>query len=103
MAHTRIGSFPIGFRRGWSDWQKNLANVIAFAKQSGFEGIDVEDLSADQIKPILAAGLAVGSVDIKKPWSALASADAGKRKDAVAAAADHIKSVAALGIRNFFT
>ncbi len=103
MAHTRTGSFPIGFRRGWSDWQKNLADVIAFAKDNGFEGIDVEDLSADQIKPILAAGLAVGSVDIRKPWSALASADAGKRKDAVAAAADHVKSVAALGVRNFFT
>jgi sugar phosphate isomerase/epimerase len=40
---------------------------------------------------------------VKRPWSASASADAGKRRDAVAAAADHIKSVAALGVRNFFT
>ncbi|MGD0460892.1 MAG: sugar phosphate isomerase/epimerase [Tepidisphaeraceae bacterium] len=103
MARTRTGSFPIGFRRGWSDWQKNLANVIAFATGNGFEGVDVDDLPADQIKPILAAGLVVGSVDMKRPWSAIASADAGMRKDAVAAAAEHIKSVAALGVGNFFT
>jgi sugar phosphate isomerase/epimerase len=103
MARTRTGSFPIGFRRGWSDWQKNLANVIAFARENGFEGIDVGDLPADQIKPILAANLRVGSVDMKQPWSAIASADAGKRKDAIAVAAEHIKSVAALGVRNFFT
>jgi sugar phosphate isomerase/epimerase len=102
MARTRIGSFPIGFRRAGSDWQKNLAHVIAFAKDNGFEGIDVGDLAAEEIKPILAAGLTVGSVDMKRPWSAVASGDAGKRKDAVAAAAEHIKSVAALGIRNFF-
>jgi len=103
MAQTRTGSFPIGFRRGWSDWQKNLADVIAFAKANGFEGLDVEDLPADQIKPIIASGLRVGSADLKRPWSAIASADASKRKDAVAAAAEHIKSVAAIGVRNFFT
>lgn len=103
MAHTRTGSFPIGFRRGWSDWQKNLGQVISFARNNGFEGIDVGDLPADQVKPILAANLRVGSVDLKQPWSAIASADPAKRKDAVAAAADHIKSVADLGVRNFFT
>jgi sugar phosphate isomerase/epimerase len=103
MFQTRTGSFPIGFRRGWSDWQKNLQNVISFAKSNGFACIDVGDLPADQIRPVLAAGLAVGSADLKQPWSALASADAGKRKDAVAAAAQHVQSVAALGIRNFFT
>jgi sugar phosphate isomerase/epimerase len=103
MAQTRTGSFPIGFRRGWSDWQKNLADLIAFAKTNGFEGLDVEDLPADQIKPVMAAGLRVGSADLKRPWSAIASADTGKRKNAVAAAAEHIKSVAAIGVRNFFT
>jgi sugar phosphate isomerase/epimerase len=103
MSQTRTGSFPIGFRRGWSDWQKNLPSLISFAKSNGFQCLDVGDLPADQIKPILAAGLGVGSVDLKQPWSALASADAGKRKNAVAIAAEHVQSVAALGIRNFFT
>jgi sugar phosphate isomerase/epimerase len=103
MAKTRTGSFPIGFRRGWIDWQKNLANVISFAKTNDFEAIDVGDLPADQIKPILDAGLHVGSVDLKQPWKAICYADPAKRRDAVAAAAEHIKSVAQLGIRNFFT
>jgi sugar phosphate isomerase/epimerase len=103
MSKTRTGSFPIGFRRGWSDWQKNLPSLISFAKSNDFQCIDVGDLPADQIKPILSAALGVGSVDLKQPWSALASADAGKRYDAVAAAAQHVHSVAALGIRNFFT
>jgi sugar phosphate isomerase/epimerase len=103
MAQTRTGAFPIGFRRGWSDWQKNLADLIAFAKTNGFEGLDVEDLPADHIKPIIAAGLRVGSVDLKRPWSAIASADSAKRKNAVAEAAEHIKSVTAIGVRNFFT
>jgi sugar phosphate isomerase/epimerase len=103
MARTLTGSFPIGFRQGWSDWQKNLENVVAFAKATGFEAIDVADVSADQLKAVLSAGLLIGSVDVKKPWSALASADGGKRKAAVAAAAEHIKSVAKLGVRNFFT
>lgn len=103
MARTQTGSLPIGFRRGGGSWQKNLADVIAFAKENGFEGIDVGDLPANEIKPILDAGLAVGSVDMKRPWSAIASADPGKRKDAIAAAADHMKSVAAIGVRNFFT
>jgi len=102
-SHTRTGSFPIGFRRGWSDWQKNLGAVISFAKANGFAGIDVGDLPANEVKSILAEGLKVGSVDLKQPWAAIASADKGKRKEAVAAAAEHIRAVAALGIRNFFT
>jgi sugar phosphate isomerase/epimerase len=103
MARTRTGSFPIGIRRGWSDWQKNLGGVIAFAKESGFEGIDVGDVAADEVKGILDAKLRVGSVDLKQPWSAIASADPGKRKDAVATAAERIKAVVGLGVRNFFT
>ena len=103
MAHTRTGNFSIGFRRGGSEWQKDLAKVIAFAKGNGFDAIDVGDLSAGEIKPILAAGLSIGSVDLKQPWKAICYADAGKRREAIAAAAEHIKSVAELGVRNFFT
>jgi len=103
MPHTRTGPFPIGFRIGWSDWQRHLPNVISFAKSNGFESLDVADLPAEQIKPILAAGLMVGSVDLKHPWEPIAAADPKRRKDAVAAASDHIHSVTKLGIRNFFT
>jgi sugar phosphate isomerase/epimerase len=103
MAKTRTGNFPIGFRRGWSDWQKNLQSVISFAKENDFEAIDVGDVPADQVKLIVSAGLRVGSVDLKRPWQAICYADPSKRRDAVALAAEYVKSIAALGIRNFFT
>ena len=36
-----IGSRSTSCRRGWSDWQKDLKGVIAFAKREGFAGVDV--------------------------------------------------------------
>jgi sugar phosphate isomerase/epimerase len=100
-AQTTTGSFPIGFRRGWSDWQKDLGNVIRFAKENNFAGFDVGALPPDELKQITAAGLKIGSVDAKD-WPALASADAGKRKAAAQANADYMKQVVAAGCRNFF-
>lgn len=102
MAKTKTGGFPIGFRAGQSPWQKDTKQLIAFAQGNGFEGLDVADWSADQIKPLQAAGLRVGSVDLKPPWSAIMSADSALRQDAVAAAATHIRSIVAIGITNFF-
>jgi hypothetical protein len=54
MLATRTGSFPIGFRRGWSDWQKDISSVIGFAKETGFGGIDIGNEVADA-EAILAA------------------------------------------------
>jgi sugar phosphate isomerase/epimerase len=102
MAKTRTGEFAIGFRSGQSPWQKDTNRLIAFAQRNGFEGLDVSDWPAEQIEPLLAAGLRIGSVDLKRPWPAIMSADAKRRKQAIAAAAEHIQSVAALGIANFF-
>lgn len=101
MAKTTTGSFPIGFRRGWSEWQKDLAQVISFARGEGFETIDVGPIDVAEVKQIVDAGLNVGTVDAKA-WSDLASADAGKRKDAVAANVEYAKALAPLGVRNLF-
>jgi sugar phosphate isomerase/epimerase len=102
MAKTKTGGFAIGFRAGSSAWQKDPKQLIAFARRHGFEGLDVIDWPAEQIKPLIAAGLRIGSVDLQRPWSAIMSADAQKRQEAVAVAAAHIRSVAALGVVNFF-
>jgi sugar phosphate isomerase/epimerase len=102
MAHTVTGNFPIGFRRNWSDWQKDLAATIRFGKEAGYEFIDVTALPADELQSILSAGFKIGSVDLKQSWTDLVSPDAGKRKAAVAEAAAHIASAAALGVRNIF-
>ena len=94
---TRTGNFPIGFRVGWSDWQKSLPAVISFAQDNGFSVLDVgRDLS--QIEEIQGAGLRVGSVDLLK-WQPLFSPDSAKRADAVAENAEYI---AKAGAQNYF-
>jgi sugar phosphate isomerase/epimerase len=102
MAKTKTGGFAIGFRAGSAPWQKDPKQLIAFATRHGFEGLDVMDWPAEEIQPLLAAGLRIGSVDLRRPWSAIMSADAQRRGEAVAAAAEHVQSVAALGVSNFF-
>lgn len=108
MTTTRTGNFPIGFRRGWTDWQKDLSALIGFAQRNGFEAIDVGALPAAELKQVLDAGLRIGSADVPQPWPDLASADPAKRKDAAQRAAAYLREAAALpggsggGVRNFF-
>jgi len=100
---TRTGSFPIYFRRGGSEWQKDLDAVIAFAIANGFAGIDVGALPIADLKRIQTAGLRIGTIDLPQKWTELASADAGKRADAADAHAAYITAaVAATGVRNYF-
>src|SRR4051812_18311061 len=101
MAKTLTGSFPIAFRRGWIDWQKDLNGVIAFAKANGFEAIDVGPLPRAELEQITKAGLRIGTLDLMA-WTELASPDAGKRKAAAAKNAEYARSVADL-CKTFFT
>lgn len=99
---TRTGQFRIGFRRGWSDWQKDLPALAAWAKDAGFEAIDLGQAKAKDIGQVHSAGLQVVSVDMID-WSALLSPDVGKRRAAIARNAAYFKDMAALGVRVFFT
>ncbi|MCE9590518.1 MAG: sugar phosphate isomerase/epimerase [Planctomycetes bacterium] len=101
MARTSTGGFSIGFRRGWGEWQKELPNVIQWAKANQFEAIDLGAVDPADVKSVVAAGLRVGTTDLKA-WSDLGSADAGKRKESVALNTDYIKSIVAAGCKNFF-
>ena len=49
---TRTGAFRIGFREGWSDWQKDRASAAAWAGQAGFEMIDLGAVSPDIVKSV---------------------------------------------------
>lgn len=103
MASTRTGGFGIGFRRGWSDWQKDLDAVISFARSNGFEGVDLGTSEPSEIKKVLASGLRIGSVDLKRQaWSTLISPDAGKRAAAVAEQTQYVQAAVAAGARVFF-
>lgn len=99
---TRTGGFRIGFRRGWSDWQKDLPALAAWAKDAGFEAIDLGQAKAEDVGQVRDAGVQVVSVDMID-WSALLSPDTGRRRAAVARNAAYFKDMAALGVRVFFT
>lgn len=94
---TSTANIPIGFRRGWSDWQKDLPGVIAWAKDTGFACIDLGRDLAD-IAPLLDSGLRLGSIDLLE-WQGMLSADKGHRTEAVAKNAEFVKKA---GARNFF-
>ena len=89
---TRTGNFPIGFRRGGTDWQKDLPTLLGWAKENGLEVIDLARDAVDAAPVVRAAGLRIGSVDLLE-WHGMISADKGKRAAAVAANTDYIKVI----------
>ena len=101
---TRTGSYRIGFRRGWSDWQKDLPALIAWARENGFGLIDLgsdADVSAPLVRD---AGLEIGSADLGsgQDWAMLLSADADRRKQAVEKIGKYVAACTRFGIKNFF-
>lgn len=101
MPVTRTGNFPIGIRRGWSEWQKDLPALLDWAKSND---INVVDLGRDveDAKVATAAGFHIGSIDLLE-WGSMFSADAAKRKDAIAKNNAYIAEAAAAGAKKFFT
>lgn len=102
MARTLTGGFPIGFRRGWSPWQRDLDGLTRFAKESGFEFIDIGPEPVVVAQQVTGTGLRLGTVDVVTPWDGLCSPDAGKRHAAVDRAAEHIKACGRAGVKTFF-
>ncbi len=102
MARTLTGSLPIGYRSTGDGWRDDIDQTIAFAKNSGFEALDVARDNPDDLKKITDAGLRIGSVDLPQPWIDLTSADASKRKAAAQAAAQYVRDAVDLGAQVFF-
>ncbi len=99
--NTRTGNFPIGFRRLWMDWHKDLKGLIAWTKANNLSGIDVGrdgDIIGQQI---IDAGLRIGSIDLKE-WQGMISPSKSTRKKAVAANARYIDACAKFGVVNYF-
>jgi len=101
-ATTRTGGFPIGFRSLGPRWRENLEQVISFARNERFAGVDVGPLAPEDLKRIIDAGLRIGSIDLPQPWSDLASPDVGKRKAGADRCAAYVQSAVQFGCRNFF-
>lgn len=100
MFITRTGNFPIGFRRGGSDWQKEASAFIGWARDNEFAALDLGRSHAD-VEAIRNAGLSVGSIDLLE-WQSLFSADAETRAQAIERNKTYIAQAAAKGVSNFF-
>lgn len=101
MALQSKTGIPIGVRRGWSDWQKDLGALCEWLLANGLSVIDLGQDGPDVVKQATDAGMRLGSVDAVA-WGGLMSADAGKRRDAVAQNAARIEALAPLGAKNYF-
>lgn len=99
--NTRTGNFPIGFRRLWMDWHKDLPGLIAWARQSNLSAIDLGKDADVSGQAVLDAGLTLGSVDLKE-WQGMISPDKSTREKAIAANAEYIAACAKLGAMNHF-
>lgn len=102
FARTRTGHLPIGFRRMWFEWQKDLPALIAWARENRFGVIDVGSDATATVPLLQKAGLRPGSVDLAE-WKGMLSPDADVRRRAVDANIAHIKACAAFGPVNHFT
>ena len=100
VATTRTGGFPIGFRRGWTEWQKDLPSLLAWAAENSFGVIDLGN-DADKIGKNVVEGFRLGSVDLPE-WKGMISPDRKVREQAVEKNVAYIKTCAAFGPMNYF-
>lgn len=101
--HTRTGNFPIGFRRGWGDWQRGDVGALArWAGQAGFASLDLGWATPDDVRAVLAAGLQLGSCDLLD-FNNILSVEPGKRRELLERNLAYVKAIAAAGCRVFFT
>ena len=98
---TRTGNFPLGFRRGGTDWQKDLPSLISWAKENALEVIDLGKDAVAAAPAVRAAGLRVGSIDLFDNKNMI-SPDEGKRSAALAANREFIQACASDEPTNFF-
>jgi sugar phosphate isomerase/epimerase len=101
MLKTRTGGFPIGFRRGWSDWQKDLSSVLDWASSQGMSVVDLGRDGDQSARIARDSGFTIGSVDLAE-WQPMISADGSKRRAAVQRNAEYIEACAAASAHNHF-
>lgn len=97
---TRTGNFPIGFRRGGTDWQKDLDSLISWTQANELEVIDLGNDAIAAAPAVRAAGLRVGSIDLFN--RKMISADKAKRAEGVAEGTEFIKATAGSEPTNYF-
>lgn len=97
---TRTGGFGVAIRRTGGAWQHNLPSFAKWAKETGFDGLDLGRITSAEADVLAQNGLRIGSVDLNA--SGLLDSDAGKRKEAIDREVAYIKEATALGAKAFF-
>jgi len=98
---TRTGEFSIGFRRGNSAWQKDLAALLAWSITNDLHVIDLNREGSKIVPVVINKGMTVGSVDLPDV-KGMISSDDGRRKEAIARNSEYIYACTAYGPMNFF-
>jgi len=100
---TRTGNFPIGFRRGWTDWQRGeIATLATWARETGFDALDVPIATPADVKTLAKMGLKMGPVDLLDLGDIMAT-DLAKRRDVLQKNLAYIKDLGAAGVKLFFS
>jgi sugar phosphate isomerase/epimerase len=100
---TRTGSFPIGFRRGWSDWQRgSVASLAQWASSVGFELLDVPTIAVAELGDLSKHGIRLGTADLQD-FGRLMANDPADRAARIKQNVDHVRMLGAAGIKLFFS
>ncbi len=99
------GGYPLGFRLGPSEWQKDIGAAARWAGQNGFSFLDVIGGDAGAIEAVRGAGLRVGSADLGTfaGFKTLITASKQERAKAVESVSNWIRTASGKGVRIFFT
>ena len=101
-AKTCTGGIAIGFRRGWSPWQRDLAHLVQWANDNAFACVDLGNDGEVAGPEVLAQGGRIGSVDLPE-WKGMISVDPATRKAAVLKNTAYIEMCAGFGVLLYFT
>jgi sugar phosphate isomerase/epimerase len=100
---TRTANLPIAFRQLYSEWNKDRPTLLAWAKNSGYEAIDLlGEASPADVAAVRAAGLRLGTVDLIEMGKLLAT-NPGFRNDLIARNVAYVREMASAGASLFFT
>ncbi|MCS7034132.1 MAG: sugar phosphate isomerase/epimerase [Phycisphaerae bacterium] len=99
---TRTGNFLIGFRRGWSEWTRQLPALLSWAARSGFAAVDLMNVTPEDVASVTAHGLRIGSADLLD-FGQLLQDDPSARKALIDRNLQYIRRLAPLGVKVFFT
>lgn len=98
---TRTGQFPIGFRKGNSQWQNDLEALISWSMANDLQVMDLNGDASKDLSTVIQSGMRVGSVDLLNV-KGMISPDKGKRSIAVAQNIEYVKACASFGPVVFF-